>query len=275
MLYCFIFFRAYNYPNGFDTVLEYPANRVLQDVGFVFHNSIDWSYSLSPWAIQSTLPDLLNTNGGYALDALIEEASSSIFLSIAEELTAADTVTDVMSYLFDAFGNFSVFFDKVVDLKLVVSNRPNKLVYPAVDTKFDPDENALLTILLNFDTSYALHRPADALEAHPAHVAFPGNFSGAGGPVVRTVNISGVYEGLDSNLIYAGATRDRWHSTGLYVKAGTVVSVTIPADVAASGAIGVYVGCHRDDISGKDEYVRMPQITRYWPVEKEVGIVFN
>ena len=267
--------RAYNYPDGFDTVLEYPANRVMLDAGFVFHNYIDWSYTSSPWAVEAALPDLLNTNGGYALEALTAEASNSSALSLADALTASQTATDAMSYLFDAYANFSAFFDKVDVLKRAVSSGPDQIVYPSADEKFDPDANVLLTFLLDLDTSYALNLPADELDAHPAHVNFPGNFSGAGGPTVRTVNISGAYEGLDSNLIYSGATRDRMHSTGLYVKAGTVVSVRIPAVVAATGEIGVHVGCHRDDISGKDEYVRMPVITRSWPIKNEVSTWYS
>lgn len=262
--------RAYDYPNGFDDVLEYPANRVLVGTGVSYHNYIDWSYSSPPWAVESTLPDQLYSNAGYALDALIADLSDSAYLSAAEELVAIDTVNDVMSYLFSAYSTFSSFFSNVENLKTAILNGPDELVYPAASAKFSTSENVFLTYLLQLDTNYAVYLSARELQAHPAHIDFPGNFSGAASPVSRSLNISGTYEGYDPKLIYSSATRSRWHSTGLYVKAGSIVVVKIPAEIASSEQVGIQVGCHRDDLSGKDELSRMPVITRGWPLNDEV-----
>lgn len=271
--YCFNFLlshRAFNYPDGFDTVLQYPANRVMLDAGLVFYNSIDWSYSAPPWIVESTLPALFHTNGGFSLESLIAEVTNSTYLSISDEQTSIATVINVMSYLFPAYENFSSFFALVDELRQAISNGPDNLLYPSADNLFDPTENSFHTFLLQLDVNYALNLPAGDLVANPAHVQFPGEFSGVGGAISRNILIAGHYEGLDQNLIYSSPKRQRWHSTGLYVKAGSVITVAVPAAVAAAGTVGIRVGCHSDDTSEKVKWIRMPVITREWPVKNEV-----
>ena len=58
----------------------------------------------------------------------------------------------------------------------------------------------------------------------------------------------------------------RWHSTGLYAAPGELVTVKIPAYVARSGALHVRVGAHTDGIWPRDEWERMPEISRRFPV---------
>ena len=62
-------------------------------------------------------------------------------------------------------------------------------------------------------------------------------------------------------------TASYWHSTGLYASPGTVVTVTLPNSLLASaGSITYLVGCHTDGIWHKEEWTRMPEMTRRWVI---------
>lgn len=56
-----------------------------------------------------------------------------------------------------------------------------------------------------------------------------------------------------------------WHSTGLYVPAGEVVRVTIPAAAAGQG-LALRVGCHTDGIWHLDQWRRFPEISTHRPL---------
>ena len=66
----------------------------------------------------------------------------------------------------------------------------------------------------------------------------------------------------------------RWHSTGLYLKAGDVLKVTVDSAVVNKG-ISIRVGCHRDNISRRDDWFRWPQVTVSEPVEKQTTYISN
>jgi hypothetical protein len=236
---CFLFFcRAYS---GFDSVIDYPANRVMLGSGLVFHNYVDWSWGASPWSIDSTIPDMLHTNAGYALDALRQDLSDAAPLSGADALTALDTLDNTMDYLFSAYDNFTSFFDHVEAFKTEIIAGPDQLVYPSEDHKFYTNDNVFLTFLVELDTDYASSLPAHALQAHPAHADFPGNFSASVASTTKYLNISGDYAGQSAELSYSHAGRARMHSTGLYMRAGSLLSVRVPAAAAASGELGIHV----------------------------------
>jgi hypothetical protein len=57
----------------------------------------------------------------------------------------------------------------------------------------------------------------------------------------------------------------KWLSTGLWAPAGQAITVTIPSTVAATllangGKLGVQVGSHSDNLSGKASWCRYGQI---------------
>lgn len=70
----------------------------------------------------------------------------------------------------------------------------------------------------------------------------------AGTPVVtKTVSI-------DTNI-------QTWHSTGLYAKAGVVITIET-GEAIAENKLKVQIGCHTDDISSLDVWRRPPEIVK-------------
>ena len=64
----------------------------------------------------------------------------------------------------------------------------------------------------------------------------------------------------------------RWHSTGAYAAPGELVTVTIPAELAAAGFVARISG-NTDDIGGKGTWLRMPRIARAFVLDAaEVAI---
>jgi hypothetical protein len=63
-------------------------------------------------------------------------------------------------------------------------------------------------------------------------------------------------------------TVTRWHSTGLYAAPGEVVTVSIPASSLGKG-FKIKLSGHRDDLSGKDNWKRMPRVHRSFDILEE------
>jgi hypothetical protein len=129
----------------------------------------------------------------------------------------------------------------------------------------------MASFLISLESEYALNLPAQELEAHPGHVDYPGAVPSDAAPLADQVfTARGKYEGLDTNLIYAGSGADRWISTALYLVAGTTMTVTIPSDMTDAD-ISMRVGCHTDNLSSKTSLNRMPEISRSWDLVTEVN----
>ena len=58
----------------------------------------------------------------------------------------------------------------------------------------------------------------------------------------------------------------RWHSTGLYLPPGELVEVTVPAGVVNLG-FRVQVSGHTDDLGHLDTWLRMPRVSRSFPLD--------
>lgn len=87
--------------------------------------------------------------------------------------------------------------------------------------------------------------PGD-VRAHPAAAHFPGSVPADAPRVVRAVSID--------------TAVTRWHSLGLYVPPGEVVTVELPEEAVSMGLRAV-VGCHTDELWHLAEWQRVPRIT--------------
>ncbi len=58
----------------------------------------------------------------------------------------------------------------------------------------------------------------------------------------------------------------RWHSTGLYLAPGDLVTVEVGPEVTGEG-FQIQVSGHVDDISGKDSWLRMPRVERTFELD--------
>lgn len=195
-------------------------------------------------------------------------------MSANEEQIATESVTEAVDELMDIRANLTTFFSALDDLAVVIRNS-SSLVYPSRTNTFDTEADSMSTFLILLENEYAKNLPADQLEAHLGHVDYPGKVPSGATPLSDQVfQVRGTYEGLDTNLIYAGSGSDRWTSTALYLVAGTTMTVTIPSSVTGDG-ISIRVGCHTDNLSSKTSLNRMPEISRSWDLSKEVSRLIN
>ena len=117
--------------------------------------------------------------------------------------------------------------------------------------------------------------PPEFVRAHPAAADFPGSVPTDAPRFTRTLTINTTEPRGHSTSLYSWPHVPRWHSTGLYAAPGELVTVTVPATVAAAGDFHVRVGAHSDDISVRDKWTRMPQISRRFPLSAVKTLVAN
>jgi hypothetical protein len=89
-------------------------------------------------------------------------------------------------------------------------------------------------------------------KAHPAAAVFPGEVPAGSKRATRTIAVD--------------LAVPRWHSTGLYAVAGQPVAVVRESGPPIKG-LHVRIGCHTDDIGGKDAWKRVPSIATRVPIE--------
>ena len=103
--------------------------------------------------------------------------------------------------------------------------------------------------------------PAESVRAHPASADFPGAVAEEAPRIARHLTV-------DTDV-------PRRHSTGLYAAPGELVTVTVPAAAAESGALHVLVGAHSDGLWPRAEWTRMPEISRRFAVSSPTTRVAN
>jgi hypothetical protein len=119
--------------------------------------------------------------------------------------------------------------------------------------------------------------PLDGLTIYPGVADFPGEVDPNEPRVTERVTVSATYGGLDARYHYAAAGSPVWRSTGLYVPAGEIVTVTVPPALVGSGA-DLQVGVHTDTLWNLDEWTRFPDVIRRAAIDAtriEVGSAFG
>jgi hypothetical protein len=107
-------------------------------------------------------------------------------------------------------------------------------------------ESPIDRFLLAYQVDQLAALPVDQVRAHPASAAFPGAVASDAPRVTRSVSIS--------------TKTPEWHSTGLYIPAGEVVTITLPEN-ASQGGLRAVIGCHTDELWHHNEWHRVPRIS--------------
>lgn len=104
---------AFNYPNGFNYELEYPANIVISGTGVNIIGGVDWSYVKGRWHVPTELSDPLVNNAGYAVAALDKHTSGCNCLLVCSMCNDVNTVghshcPNLLLFAYFCFRSYSV-----------------------------------------------------------------------------------------------------------------------------------------------------------------------
>ncbi|TNE45791.1 MAG: hypothetical protein EP343_25615 [Deltaproteobacteria bacterium] len=178
-----------------------------------------------------------------ALDLLEQHAEGKQSPTAADLAQATHTVSRAIPYLSPAD---KVFLPRVEALL----NKYGSSIVPSAKQPIKL-QDGLKRVLLTYTWQKAMTAPADQVKPHPAASTFPGSIPPGAKRVKTTVSID--------------TKSHDWHSTGLYAAPGEVVTVTIPTQAANQG-LSVRIGAHSDRLWGKEEWRRIPEISRVWPL---------
>ena len=113
----------------------------------------------------------------------------------------------------------------------------------------------LLMGYLNLRAKSYFTQPDKAETLTGIDVSFPGKPEPGAVRVTKTVGVN-------------PAVPD-WASTGLYAPPGATITVTVPEAAVKSGKYSIRIGCHKDLLWHKDEWLRYPEISFTAPLNKQ------
>jgi hypothetical protein len=231
---------------------NYPGNKMLLDAGLVVTTA---TVSAGTDAVGESAPSVL-LNASRALPPIGAHLDGSDPLDLDEQQLAAASVSLAIEHL----PLHWAYFDDAMALSQTTP------VVPTAASPVVPDEQPIESLVVYIDAKLASELPADEVLAHPAGEDFPG-LPAEPATTSVTVTVDASYEGRDSRYLYSGAGADVWRSTGAWIPAGELVTVTIPAGAAGQG-LELRVGCHSDTLWSNDEWTRFPEITRSYALDQ-------
>ena len=234
-----------------DLARDYAGNRLLAHLGIRWANDRLARTSPEGYAVEPP-PELTHT--GTALEAIEAHAAGRRTLTVSEIDQALVSLV-LTSNCLPA--------DDVLlapRLHALVEGNERNRRWPSAEQpvgKADvvPRLAAVLFVLEQSRT------PPESVRGHPAAEDFPGPVPADAPRITRSLTID--------------TAVPRWHSTGLYAAPGELVTVTVPAEVAAAGGFRVRVGAHSDRIWHRSEWTRMPEISRRFPISATKTLVAN
>ncbi len=222
---------------------DHRVNRVLRAAGLAIGPT-----SVRPWrgdtyAVDGKPHPLVNAT--HALDAAIKWGDRAEDASKEDRTLAGGSIADALSVL---PADDKLLLPRIRQLK---AKHPNL----AVPTKKAPlkSENVLARVLLAYDMQQIHQTPPARIKAHPSAEAFPGAVPRSAKRGKHTVTITGKQDG--------------WVSTGAYAAPGELVVVKVPKH-ALNSKLSVRIGCHKDDISRRDQWRRVPRISKTFAITK-------
>lgn len=241
---------------GKDLATEHPGNLLLAGSGVMWADG--YLSTTSGYAADGK--HLRLANASTALDFLLEHAHGAARGSKAE-LAQASAVVLSAARSVAASDPF-----RAKRLAALLAKARGTIVPSA--TRPLTANRALDRVLLGMEVAELSTLPAGEVRAHPAAAAFPGAVPPDAPTVVRSRVIDTSRPGHPREGIYAAAGKPTWHSTGVYARPGKAVRVSVPRDALGKG-LGVRIGAHTDHIWQKPGWSRVPQISRWFPIEGE------
>ena len=233
-----------------DLISDYAGNRLLTRVGIQWAN--EWLDRTSPagYAVDGPPPEL--THAGTALHTIEAHAAGKRRLNKSETSQALEILTLTSRCLPE---NDALLAPRLSMLVENYERRWPSLEQPVVKSDVPARLAAALYVIDQNRT------PAESARAHPAAADFPGSVPTDVPRISRVLTI-------DTSV-------PRWHSTGLYAAPGELVTVKVPVAVARAGGFHVRIGAHSDGIWKRDEWTRMPEISRRFRVSEATTPVAN
>ena len=238
---------------------NYPGNKMLLGAGLVITTG---TVDAGTDEVGDEPPSEL-LHATRALDRIGDHLDDSDPLDHDEQLLAVGSVSLAIDHLPLHWD----YFDAALELSQTTP------VVPTADDPVIPAEQPIESLVVHLDAKLAAELPADEVLAHPAGSDFPGPADAAETTSI-TVDLSAAYEGRDSRYLYSGAGADAWRSTGAWIPAGELVTVTVPAEAAGQG-LTLLVGSHTDTLWHTEEWSRFPAITRSYALEQTETAVAN
>ena len=251
-----------------DVAHNYPGNKISKTTGLFVSDA--WGYNDVD---MSEVPHQL-TRPHSAIDAIRSDRLDNRVLSLDEASIADATLSICTGVVTLDYVEFWGSLREVVNL-----TGWTVIEYGTLweDVGYNLGEDPVADTLLRVEAALTQGLPANELSAHPSHSEFPGEVPDNATRVSRSITIDGNQSGLPGNFGYASAGAHIRMGTGLYAAPGEVVTVTLPHYVVDSGAY-VLVGAHSDNLWGKSQLHRHPEIVRWWYVDNatmEVGNAFG
>ena len=257
----------WSYSNN-DLAHDYPGNKIAKSTGLFVSSA--WGYNDVD---MSETPHPLSRPRA-SIEAIMSDRSGNHLLSHDEASIVDSTLslcTGVVTLDFEDFWS---------PLRYAVNQSGWTIIeYGTLweDVGYNMGEDPVADTLLRVESALMLGLPAQDLPAHPSHIEFPGEVPANATRISKLVHVEGNQSGLPSNFGYSSARAHLRESTGMYAAPGEVVTVTVPPRLVDSGAF-ILVGAHSDNLWGKEQLHRHPEIVRWWYINQtymEVGNAFG
>ncbi|MFT4704564.1 MAG: hypothetical protein ACI81R_002269 [Bradymonadia bacterium] len=247
----------WNYSND-DPLTNYPGNQTLAGMGVVVSTETTSNGDIADLSNATNL-----ANAMCALDVLLDEVTTGAPSNA--DVTDAARAAGYASSFFPWGHGFITAATAVADTYGdVVPTSANRVL----------DTETLERFILRTQIARALRAPWVDVVPHDAGSDFPGPVAASAPRVTQTLTIDADYQGYGAGFSYSNSGADVWRSTGLYAAPGEPITVTLDAGGAGQG-LGVRVGSHQDNLYNKDEWLRVPEITRWEPLTAATTTLAN
>jgi len=227
---------------GKELSVSHGVNQALMAAGIAITDMSAFD-QVTAFTAKTTLPKLMNASE--AVNSIKKQASGSAALTPDEIKQSSSAIQIALATQPPDRSNLR----DAVTAALGATDASGPL--PTKEAPLTQASHASARIRLGMETRVLRLAANEAVKAHPAHVAFPGQTPAEAPRITQEVPINPTIPG--------------WTSTGLYAAAGDTVTVTIPSSHTDKG-YAVRIGCHSDTLYHLDTWQRAPDITKSTPL---------
>lgn len=227
------------------TIQQHPGNLLLNEAGIAWCDGTLDTTAPDTFKVQS-LPDTIHAG------AAIKYISTEGQLDAANAKQAGATLLSVVQVLKPEHPIF-------IEASRIAADRGDKCV--PTERKPVKETDSLDRLALAVQVELERRTPPSKIVAHPAAIEFPGAVPKDAPRGERVIEVD--------------LTTPEWHSTGLYVTPGEVVTIILGEEGSGCRA---RIGCHTDTLWHHRDWKRVPDISREFSLKNgknEVASAFG